>query len=86
MIPIQSTVCIRNRRRRGFPIWIPLFLVWLLLLPVALLLLPLIFAAFLVVRVNPFRALSILWEIVTALKGTDVAVDDGHYSVLVRIH
>jgi uncharacterized membrane protein len=86
MIPITSTVRIRNQRRRGSAIWIPLFLVWLLLLPVALLLLPLIFVAFLVVRVNPFRALSTLWEIVTALKGTDVEVDDGHYSVLVRIH
>ena len=86
MIPIKSTVCIRNRRRRGSPIWIPLFLVWLLLLPVALLLMPLFFIACLVGRVNPFRALAVFWEIVAALKGTDVAVDDGHYSVLVRIH
>jgi len=85
MIPITSTIRIRNARRRGLPIWIPLFPVWLLLLPVALLLLPLFFIACLVIRVNPFRALAIFWEIVGALKGTDVAVDAGHCSVLVRI-
>jgi len=83
MIPIASTVRIRNPRHQ---FWIPLFLVWLLLLPVALLLLPLFFVACLVIRVNPFRALSILYGILTALKGTDIAVDDGPYSVLVRIH
>jgi hypothetical protein len=82
MIPITSTVRIGNPRHK---FWIPLFLVWLLLLPVALLLLPLFFVACLVVRVNPFRALSIFYRIITALKGTDVAVDDGHYSVLVHI-
>jgi hypothetical protein len=82
MIPIASTVRIRNPRHQ---FWIPLFLVWLLLLPVALLLLPLFFVACLVIRVNPFRALSIFYGIVAALKGTDVAVDDGHYSVLVHI-
>jgi len=81
MIPITSTVRIRDGRHQ---FWIPLFLVWLLLLPVAILLLPLFFIACLIVRVNPFRAISVLWEILTALKGTDVAVDDGHCSVLVR--
>ena len=83
MIPITSIVCIGNPRHK---FWIPLFLVWLLLLPVALLLLPLFFVACLVVRVNPFRALSLFYGVITALKGTDIAVDDGHYSVLVRIH
>ena len=84
MIPITSTVYIRTGDH-GFPIWIPLFLVWLLLLPVALLLLPLMFLACVVVRVNPFRALSVFWQIVSALRGTDVRVEDGPYSVLVHI-
>lgn len=86
MIPIRSTVRIRKLEGTGFRLWIPLFLVWLLVLPVALLLLPLFFIACLVIRVNPFRAVSTLYGIIAALKGTDVAVDDGHYSVLVRIH
>lgn len=84
MIPITSTVFIRTRPH-GFPIWIPLFIVWLLLLPIALLLLPLVFVACLAVRINPFRALSVFWHIISDLKGTDVRVEDRSCSVLVHI-
>ena len=82
MIPITSSIHIRNPRHQ---FWIPLFLVWLLLLPIALLLLPLFFVACLIVRVNPFRTLSIFYGIITALKGTDIAVEDGYSSVQVHI-
>jgi len=83
MIPITSTVRIRDGQGRGF--WIPLFLVWLLLLPIVLLLLPLAFLACLVVRVNPFRALSVFGQIIGALRGTDIQVEDAAGSVLVHI-
>jgi len=84
MIPITSTIRIRTGRD-GFPIWIPLFIVWLLLLPVVLLLLPFAFVACLAVRVNPFRAFSVFWHIISGLRGTDVRVEDGACSVLVHI-
>ena len=82
MIPITSSVRIRSARHQ---FWIPLFLVWLLLLPVALLLLPFFAIGCLIIRVNPFRALSTLFGIVTSLRGTDIAVEDSYHSVQVHI-
>jgi hypothetical protein len=54
-------------------------------LPVVLLLLPVFFVACLVVRVNPIQALSVFWDIVTTLKGTDIEVDERDCSILIRI-
>lgn len=84
MIPLASTLYIRTRPH-GVPIWIPLFLVWLLLLPLVLLASPLIFIACLAVRVNPFRAFSVVWKIVSELRGTNVQIEDADCSVLVSI-
>lgn len=85
MIPLMLVVGIRKYGRRGFRMWIPLFLIWLLLLPLVLVLLPLAFIALLIVRVNPFRVFIGLWRVVAGLKGTHIEVDDGDASVLVRI-
>lgn len=85
MIPSMLVVGIRKNGRRGFRLWIPLFLIWLVLLPLVLVLLPLAFVVLLIVRVNPFRAFSGLWRVVAGLKGTHIEVDDGEAAVLVRI-
>ncbi|MGB7624253.1 MAG: hypothetical protein WBN92_18045 [Terriglobia bacterium] len=85
MIFQMVTIHIRHQRGGVFHLRIPLLLVWLLLLPVALLLLPVIFIACLVRRVDPFRALSALAQILGALKGTHVEVGDGDRSVLIDI-
>ena len=75
MIPFVAVVSLRNQESRTFRLWIPLFLVWLLLLPVAILMSPFIFVACLFCRVNPFRSLAVLWQILTALADTNVEVE-----------
>jgi uncharacterized membrane protein len=85
MIPLVASVSIRNKRSRGFRLWIPLALIWLLLLPVALLLLPVVFVACWVGQIDPFQALSVLWQILSALKGSNIEFDDDHASVLIHV-
>jgi len=70
MIPFVAVVSLRNQESRTFRLWIPLFLVWLLLLPLAVLLSPFIFIACLACRVNPFRGVAVLWQILNGLTQT----------------
>ena len=85
MIPLVASVSVRNKRSRGFRLWIPLALAWLLLLPAALLLLPVVFVACWVGRIDPFQALSALWQILSALKGSNVEFEDEDSSVLIHV-
>ncbi len=85
MIPLVASVSIRNKQSRGFRLWIPLALVWLLLLPVALLLLPVVFVACWVGRIDPFQALPVLWQILSALKGSNIEFVDERSSVLIHV-
>ena len=75
MIPFVAVVSLRNQDSRTFRLWIPLFLVWLLMLPMVVLLSPFIFIACLACRVNPFRGLAVMWQILTALADTNVEVE-----------
>ena len=84
MIPFVAVVSLRNQQSRTFRLWIPLFLVWLLLLPLALLLSPFIFIACLVCRVNPWRGVALLWQVLTALADTNVEVE--HRSAGMSFH
>jgi hypothetical protein len=95
MIPLVAVIRVRARARisrmlKPYPavrikLWIPLFLIWLLLLPFVLLLLPLAMLACLVVQINPFRALAVLWQALTGLRGTNIEVNDADAVVAVRI-
>jgi uncharacterized membrane protein len=76
MIPFVAVVSLRNQESRTFRLWIPLFLIWLLLLPLAILLSPFIFIACLFCRVNPFRGVAVIWQILNALAHTDVEVEN----------
>jgi uncharacterized membrane protein len=84
MIPFVAVVSLRNQESRTFRLWIPLFLIWLVLLPIAILLSPFIFLAFLVCRVNPFRGVAVVWQIVTALADTELEVE--HRSAGMSFH
>jgi hypothetical protein len=84
MIPFVAVVSLRNHDSRTFRFWIPIFLIWLLLLPLAALLSPFIFLACLVCRVNPFRGVAVMWQILTALGDTDVEVE--HRSAGMSFH
>jgi len=75
MIPFVAVVSLRNQESRTFRLWIPLFLMWLLLVPLGVLLSPFIFIGFLVCRVNAFRGIAVLWQILTALADTKLEVE-----------
>ncbi len=75
MIPFVAVVSLRNQQSRTFRVWIPLFLIWLLLLPLAVPLSPFFFIASLVCRVNPFRAVAVMWQILNALADTNIEVE-----------
>ena len=88
MIPLAALVAVRpggssSDRRLWIPV--PLFLVWLLALPFLILALPIFFIACLASRVNPFRALSILWQLLCALRTTRISVEDRATSIFVHI-
>lgn len=88
MIPLAAVVAVRpggtsSDRRLWIPV--PLFLVWLLALPFLVLALPIFFIACLASRVNPFRALWILWQLLCALSTTRVSVEHRAASILVHI-
>lgn len=86
MIPLILLVGFRTYNRRGFRLWIPLFLVWLLLLPLVLVLLPFAFLVLALMRVNPLRVLLTSWQILVGLRGTNIEVQDGNALVLIRIY
>jgi hypothetical protein len=75
MIPLVAVVSLRGRESRTLRIWVPLILLWLLLVPIVLVLSPLIFAGCLACRVNPFRALSVTWQILRALNDTECEIE-----------
>ena len=84
MIPFVAVVSLRNQESRTFRLWVPLFLMWILLLPLAILLSPFIFLACLICRVNPFRGVGVLWQILNALADTQLEVE--HRSAGLSFH
>jgi hypothetical protein len=66
MIPLVATVTVGSHSTY----WIPLALFWILLSPLVLLFLPLAF-----VRVNPFRAVATVWQILSAANGAVFAFE-----------
>lgn len=88
MIPLAAVIAVRPAGRssdRRLWIPVPLFLVWLLALPFLLLALPVFFIACLASRVDPFRALWILWQLLCALRTTHVSLEHREASILVHI-
>ncbi|MCC6735725.1 MAG: hypothetical protein IT534_06305 [Bauldia sp.] len=84
MIPMLADLTIETPRRR-FRLWLPLFLVWVLLLPFFLVALPFAAIACAVFRINPFRALGLLFALLAAVSGTEVAVQRRRTFIFIRI-
>ncbi|HTW32106.1 MAG TPA: hypothetical protein VMD76_10525 [Candidatus Sulfotelmatobacter sp.] len=84
MIPFVAVVSLRDQQSRTFRLWIPLVLVWILLLPLGIVLSPFIFIACLVCRVNPFRGVALMWQILNALTDTKLEVE--HRSAGMSFH
>jgi hypothetical protein len=84
MIPMLADLTVETPRRR-FRVWLPLFLVWLILLPLFLVVLPFAAIACVIVQINPFRALAVLFAVLAAVSGTEVAVQRPGATIFIRI-
>ena len=76
MNPYSSADAVPMATKRQFRLWIPLLLIWVLLLPFVLLLSPFVFAACLVMGVDPVRGVSVYWELFSSLRGLRVEVEE----------
>jgi hypothetical protein len=85
MIPVAGAVRIGDRRVQGFRLSVPFLLLWIILAPLLLVVVPVLFVACLFVRVNPFRAVAVLFQILAALKGTQIDVANDRFSVLLNV-
>jgi hypothetical protein len=89
MIPWGASIRVqwgnRGGRRRGFWIWVPLFLVWLVLLPLVLVLFPVVALVCVFVHLNALRLYRTAWGIVSSLRKTLVEVDTPEVRVWVRV-
>jgi hypothetical protein len=83
--PNIAIVYVDNPHWRSLRLWIPLFLLWIPLLLLSPLILLVLLAACFLGRVNPFRAIAVLWAISCSLPGTDVRVCAESNRILVRI-
>jgi hypothetical protein len=80
MIPLFLLVRVQWMR-----LWIPLFILWILLLPLVLVLTPFAVLACFIVRINASRAFLALWQLLSALRGINIDLNDGEHVVAVRI-
>jgi hypothetical protein len=85
VIPFVAVLSVPAQRSRTFSLRIPLFLLWIVVVPLGLLVSPFILIACLVCRVNPFRLLAALWQILCALKHTEVEFEGRSAAISVCI-
>lgn len=76
MIPFVAMVSVRGKESRTFRFWIPLILIWLLLIPLFVILLPFVLIACLVCQINPFQGIAVLWQILSALRQSQVEFEN----------
>ncbi|SPE19337.1 conserved hypothetical protein [Candidatus Sulfotelmatomonas gaucii] len=85
MTPNIAVVRIETPHWRSIPLWIPLFLLWIPVILLSPILLLVIVGLSIAGRVDPLRALSVIWGIVCSLPGTNVRVTSEGTKVVVRI-
>ena len=85
MIPFVAVISVPNRRSRTFRLWIPLFLLWVLALPLVILLSPIFLILCAVCWLNPFEVTAAIWQILSALRETNIEVARRSASVSVCI-
>ena len=89
MIPNVAVLEIQNPHFHMPRLWIPLILLWIPLVLLLLLLSPILFivvcAISMTTGVGPLRVVRIFWDILCALRGTDVRITSNGNKVLVRI-
>lgn len=71
---------------RGFPIWLPLFLLWIPLVFLSPLIFLVVLGVCLAVKIDPWRVIKTFWDLSCSLPGTHVNVRSDGNHVLVRIY
>jgi len=69
MIPMIATITVGRRSTY----WIPLALFWIPLVPLFIIGLILAFLPLAIVRINPFLAIAAVWQILSAVRGSELA-------------
>jgi hypothetical protein len=85
MTPSIAVIRIGTLERRGFPLWIPLFLLWIPAILLSPLILVVVFGVCMAGKINPWRAMRTFWSILCSLPGTNVHVCADGKRILVRI-
>ena len=85
MIATFGVLSVRIAEPHSIHLWIPLplFLLWLILLPLAVVWVPLVFITCWIVEVNPWRAISVTWQLLAGLRNTRLHVDHRKATVYV---
>jgi hypothetical protein len=83
--PNIAVVRIETPRWQSIPLWIPLFLLWIPVILLSPIILLVIVGLSIAGKVDPLRALSVIWSIVCSLPGTNVRVTSEGTKVVVRI-
>jgi hypothetical protein len=83
VIPVFASVHWRRPGGRSYRLWLPLIVLWLILLPIVLVLLPLVILILALARARPVATLSTLWDLFTAISGTEIDIDgpDGGFAI-----
>jgi hypothetical protein len=85
MTPNLAVLEIRAQHWHMPRLWLPLFLLWIPLILLSPLILLVFVAAGFAFRINPWRAIVVLWRMLCALPGTDVRVTADGTHVCVKI-
>ena len=85
MTPNVAIVHVHNPYWRGIRLWIPLFLLRIPVILLSPLLLLILLAVCFLGQINFWRTISVCWDILCALPGTDVRVQADGNQILVEI-
>jgi hypothetical protein len=85
MTPNLAVVEIRATHWHMPRLWLPLFLLWIPVILLSPLILLVFVAAGFAFRINPWRTIAVLWQILCALPGIDVRVTADGTHVFVKI-
>jgi hypothetical protein len=86
MIPMVGIIALRTHPQgRVWWLPLPLFLLWLIMLPALIIVVPAIVVVSEIMRVDPYRALSVSWQLLAGLRGLRVQLEAEHTAVLIKL-
>ena len=85
MIPNLAVVQLQSVGGRVHQLWIPVFLLWLPVIVLSPLILLVLISVCLAGKINPWRAIAVLWGLLSSLPGLNVHVSGQGSKVVVRV-